>query len=444
MVVCLSPTRIGGFRLGLPRFFVSSRHRATLFAMTKTHKLVPDRQRDRHLQWACELTGLPTGAGREHRVVKWVRDWVSRRPSIRMKRDRFGNLLLSMPGRSRGRGRPLIFTAHLDHPAFVVRRIVDDKTVHLEFRGGVHESYFDNGRIVIHAGDGTQRRARIVSHEKGKVFREAMAVVAGPGRRRVDGIEVSDLATWDLKPSRVTARGMMHSPACDDLAGAAAALSALDVLSKKRGWDGDVRVLLTRAEEVGFVGAIQACQSGIIPKNAQLIALETSRTFSDSPIGNGPIVRVGDRISVFHHGLTFLACQVAEKLVSDSDGRFTWQRKLMPGGACEATAFQAFGYEATSMCLALGNYHNQGKIDDLQAGTLKGRPRIAQEFVSVEDYHGLVLLLVASGWGLTGRNPRGKGKVMPTSDGAAQIRDRMHNLISERGFVLEEPEAKIT
>lgn len=413
----------------------------TLSAMTSALRIVSDAQRRRHIQWACELTGTPTGAGREHRVIQWVEHWAKRRRSIRIKRDRFGNLMLSLQGRARGRGRPLVFTAHLDHPAFVVSRILDHRRLRLDFRGGVDPAYFDSARIVIHSADGTSRRARIESHEKGTVFREAEAVLTG--RMRTDGIAVNDLATWDLRPPRITAGGLMESPACDDLGGAAAALSALDVLSGKRSWDGDVRVLLTRAEEVGFIGAIRACHSGLIPRHAQLIALETSRTFTDSPIGGGPIVRVGDRISVFHHGMTFLACQVAEQIVLRTGAGFRWQRKLMPGGACEATAFQAFGYEATSMCLALGNYHNQGEIDAFQAGRLKGKPRIAPEFVSVEDFHGLVLMLVASGLWLTGSQAAKTKVVFAGSDGASLIRDRMHNLISERGFVLEEPEAKI-
>ena len=35
----------------------------------------------------------------------------------------------------------------------------------------------------------------------------------------------------------------------------------------------------------------------------------------------------------------------------------------MPGGACEATAFSAYGYESTCLCLPLGNYHNMHDID---------------------------------------------------------------------------------
>jgi endoglucanase len=64
----------------------------------------------------------------------------------------------------------------------------------------------------------------------------------------------------------------------------------------------------------------------------------------------------------------------------------------MPGGTCEATAFCAYGHEATCLCLPLGNYHNMVDIDGVKAGR---RPaRVGPEYISVADYHGLVELLV--------------------------------------------------
>ena len=60
-----------------------------------------------------------------------------------------------------------------------------------------------------------------------------------------------------------------------------------------------VALLFTRSEEIGFIGAIGAAREGTVPKGARLVCLENSRSFPhDSPIGAGPIVRVGDRLSV--------------------------------------------------------------------------------------------------------------------------------------------------
>ncbi len=99
---------------------------------------------------------------------------------------------------------------------------------------------------------------------------------------------------------------------------------------------------------------------------------------------------------------------------------FTYQRKLMPGGTCEATAFASFGYESTCFCLPLGNYHNMRDIDAVQAGR---RPaRVGPEFIALDDYHGLVELVVLCAEQLDG-NP-------------SAMRDRMESLYRERSFVL--------
>src|SRR5690606_37731588 len=104
-------------------------------------------------------------------------------------------------------------------------------------------------------------------------------------------------------------------------------------------------------------------------RGSRLIALENSRAFPDSPIHAGPIVRVGDRVSVFSPELTGAVAQVAQTIAGgpatptasqkQSDmPTWKWQRKLMAGGACEASVFCAMGYQATCVCLPLGNYHN--------------------------------------------------------------------------------------
>jgi endoglucanase len=78
--------------------------------------------------------------------------------------------------------------------------------------------------------------------------------------------------------------------------------------------------------------------------------------------------------------------------------KFKWQRKLMAGGACEATAFSAFGFQSTCLCLPLGNYHNMQAIDEVQAGR---RPaKVGREFISVEDLHGLIEMLEVVAGGL--------------------------------------------
>ncbi len=152
-----------------------------------------------------------------------------------------------------------------------------------------------------------------------------------------------------------------------------------------------VALLFTRSEVFGFIGAIGASREGTTPAGTRLVCLESSRSFpQDSPIGAGPIVRVGDRLSVFTPELTNRVSDIAAAHLKTTPA-FRFQRKLMPGGACEATAFASYGLASTCVCLPLGNYHNMQDIDGVAAGTTKAR--VGREFISVNDYHWLIELL---------------------------------------------------
>jgi endoglucanase len=335
---------------------------------------------DRHQQWLTELTELPTVAGHEDRVVEWIERWAARRKDVRMDRDRAGNVTLRSSVRTRK--QPVVLTAHIDHPGFVVTSVDRSRRVGVEFRGGVHGPYFDDARVdLFDAGDGVHRGTLVDFDHKtstGAVRLDRRASALAPG----------DIGRWAFSKRSLGDRdGTLYAPGCDDLAGAAAVLSAFDVIRKSAP---QVRVLLTRAEEVGFIGAIAACKLGTIPDNASLIVVENSRAFRRYPVGSGPVVRVGDASTVFDQHLTNRVTRLVRTYVESHEG-VLWQRRLMDGGSCEATAFGAYGYRATSLSLALGNYHNMVDIDGVLAG---GRPaRVGPEYVSLGDFHTLVELL---------------------------------------------------
>jgi endoglucanase len=64
---------------------------------------------------------------------------------------------------------------------------------------------------------------------------------------------------------------------------------------------------------------------------------------------------------------------------------FEYQRALMGGGTCEATAYQEFGLQTAAVCIALGNYHNCADHN-----------RIRAEYVNISDACGMVDLLAAA------------------------------------------------
>ncbi len=327
-----------------------------------------------------EITNIPTAAGQEWRVIDWIEAWTKRQGGITLKKDRFGNLLLTQTRKSSK--KPIYITAHLDHPAFIVRKQIDELHLEMEFRGGVNDAYFVGAKVEVFDNEDNGYVGTIQSLDaKAKPFKRVVVKL----KKGVAGILLKDdIARWHFKPP-IVKNGLLHAPACDDLAGVAAALCALDKIKKLPAL-GNVGVLLTRAEEIGFVGAIAAAKHRSVPKSSRLLCLETSRSFPESPIGGGPILRVGDKTSVFGPELTNAATEIM-----NTHKKFAWQRKLMPGGTCESTAFCEYDYLSTCLCLALGNYHNMKDIDGVLQ---KNKPaKVAPEIISVNDFHGLVEML---------------------------------------------------
>ncbi|MSR69449.1 MAG: hypothetical protein EXS17_03795 [Phycisphaerales bacterium] len=373
-----------------------------------------DRTTRRDELWLLELTSTPTAAGREERVMVWIDQWLApRRARLDIRRDDAGNFLIQRKDRSRT-AQPIIFTAHLDHPAFVVVTAPSTigsaaarRTAQLEFRGGVNDPYFVKARIEVIDYSGSRHAATITTLDAAaKPFKRVTVRFDAPPAPNT--IAVGDIGRWLLPAVRIAMRELpplataganrltrvIETHACDDLAAVAAACAAFDRLLKNKA-AANLGLLFTVAEEVGFIGAIHAARSKFIPKNARLICLENSRSFpNDSPIGAGAIMRVGDRLSVFTPTLTneLSKCFTAHAKKTPA---FQWQRKLMAGGACEATAFAAYGFESTCLCLPLGNYHNMKDIDGVAAGK---RPAVIDcEFVAVSDFHALIeMLLVAT------------------------------------------------
>ena len=327
-------------------------------------------------RWLVDLTHLPTTSGHEDRVVRWVTRWVQRRDDLRIRTDAAGNLLITIKGRKRR--SPVIATAHMDHPGWIAEA-VEGRFVTARFMGGVMRPYFDAAPVVFFDDSGAEIRGVVEEYDDR----------VGTIRMSKTGVDVGDIGRWWFDKRSLGAKGgLLRAPGCDDLAGVAASLAALDKARRKAQLN-HFGVLLTRAEEEGLLGAIAACELGTIPDGSRLLSIETSRSFPDSPIGGGPVIRVGDRSSLFDADLTNQLTDAVRK------AKIPHQRKLMAGGTCEATAFGAYGHHATGLCLPLGNYHNMVDIDGVAAGSAAGV--LGPEEISFDDFDGLVdLMLVAA------------------------------------------------
>ena len=336
----------------------------------------------RWLDIARGLQSQPTAPLMEAHPTRHIERFVKRRKGLTLTKDASGNLLVRFQPKSLEAAPPLVMVAHLDHPGWFIKA-AKDKDVELEFRGGVLAEHVRPGRKITFFTEGSSAptgSGRIV-----EVGESSSRLTAG--RARVtDGVAKPEgFAMWDL-PEFSIRSGSIVSRVCDDLLGAAAALSVLDEIRALRGVAVPVWALFTRAEEIGFVGTLAAINEGYLPKESSILSLECSKVLPAAPQGDGVIVRVGDASSIFDPPLTQSLREAATELRA-KDATFKFQRKLMDGGSCEATAFCAMGYRASGLALPLANYHNMG-VDR------QGAPTIGPESVKASDFMSEVRLLI--------------------------------------------------
>lgn len=346
---------------------------------------------ERWLQIARGLLEQPTASLLEHLPLSFVRAFSAERPALSLEEDAVGNLVVSYRGPEAPRGSAPVLVAHLDHPGFAIDGVedaVEGATATLSFRGGVASAHVHRGEPVrFHVVGQVEPTAegRLVD------VREQQGRLRGAVAEVVEGVaHLGGFATWafpgfslasppasepDLEGDTIVAR------ACDDLLGAASVLCALDELASLRPPDAAVVGLFTRAEEMGFLGALEAIRLQTVAEEAPVVSVECSKALANAPQGEGPIVRVGDARTIFDPGLT----ERLEALASDAGIRH--QRRLMDGGTCEASAFSVAGYRSSGLALPLGGYHNMDLDGD-------GRPVIGPETVRVADFEALVRLLV--------------------------------------------------
>lgn len=311
----------------------------------------------RHLlELAESVLKIPTAPYHEHAVRAFV-EQQARQLGLPVERDHAGNVIVKY---RRGRaGVPLVFVAHMDHPGF--EALGGNRA---EFLGGVPPEWFPGARVKF-----------------GKVRTTVRRVLPGWSRRKVVELPVrlprGEFGTWDVPMFRVAA-GKLRALAIDDVLNVAVILATLAEV-KRRKIDTHIWGVFTRAEEVGFHGAVEIAKAGKIPRGALVVSLEMSKPRPGAKIGAGPVVRVGDRMTTFDPGGVYFFQEVARRSAIRA------QRCLMDGGTCEATAFAGLGYRACGLCLPLGNYHNVGSNRKIRA-----------EYVSVSDLSGLLELTVAA------------------------------------------------
>jgi len=390
------------------------------FALPRAHRgVLGDDDRVALLRVVTALLSTPTAPYFEDRMLHVVRALASEIPGVTLRSDEHGNLVAT---RGDTTTRTLAFSAHLDHPGFhpfLRRGRAPAATLH----GGVPTANLPGADLRFHDARSLRSiaTARIASAAHGDDDLVYVELEDVRGALTAESFGVFDLPDGIVRGSR------LHSRVCDDLLGAAAILVALAILARE-GHTRPLAGVFTRAEETGFIGCIGLLESGVLPKDVAVIGLECSPRRATAKVGLGPVVRVGDRMSVFDPELTHLL-QASASIVRARTPEFVSQRALMDGGSCESTAYNAWGVRAGGACLALGNYHNQGAQGGIEA-----------EFVDWNDLESLVVLLVeaARGFDVADATPAAQPRLLR---GFAREKERLAHSAAR---ILAKPQQNLT
>lgn len=348
-----------------------------------------------------ELLNVPTAPFREQAVrdfcVTQLQQW-----KIPHCQDRHGNLLVGVNSLeayerllNRRSSQPVrVFVAHMDHPGFHVTGRKSDGALAIRWFGGSPTRHLNGAKLWIADENGYIGRGKLQKpqlHKLGYCITQAELV---PDQRTLKCLpdDVRKLyGGFGFRKPVWLSGNRIYTKCADDLVGVFAILqTARKVFSRKPVRDSAFIGLLTRAEEVGFVGMMAHLESECLTKATRdlvVVSLEASRTLPQAEIGKGPIVRLGDRRSNFNPDATQLLSDLAERTLK---GRY--QRRVMDGGSCEATAATAFGLTTIGITVPLGNYHNEGYEGGADCKQYRGP---APEFVHRDDVQGMVSLCQA-------------------------------------------------
>ncbi len=346
-----------------------------------------------------DVLSLPTAPYHEKAVETYIRSFAKKR-NLSVKADRYGNLVVRY--RKGKRPKPIALSGHMDHPGFEVLD-ADGRDLTARWLGACDPQHFPGSRVTLISG-GREIPGKVTSTLDGE---RIFSIHAGSALPQVEGA----FGYWRLKPV-VFDGDLIRTKGADNLASCAAILAALDRLRSQEA-EADLWGVFTRAEEVGFMGAGGIVDAETLPKRVPIIVLETSKALPGAEIGNGPVIRVGDSISVFDPAVEYKVHTVAREL-REKKRKFRFQRQLMSGGACEATLYVLHGMTVGALAFPLGNYHNLG------------RRWPAAEYISASDMEGMVDLCV----GLALAPPSGEPRTPLKKRFTASFRTRKKRLLS--------------
>ena len=344
---------------------------------------------ERSIEILRELDSRPSSPFFEYMVAQYIVETI-KQMGVKVECDKFGNIIAHYDNFPSHRERdPIAFVAHMDHPGFEIIETSQEGFL-ARAMGGVPVASLKKPTPGVVFTPGGERIAGEIS---------PIDIVPGqeiPERKVHLNLQSDVVSTFPIPvvfdlPEFSLDEDTIRMRALDDLAGCASILVALEELVSNEE-KVDFYAVFTRAEEVGLIGARLLAYDEILPKETIIVSVESSPVIPGISQGEGPVIRTGDASATFDsEAERFLS--IGRLRVKEANTEFKYQRHLMRGGTCEATAFAHFGYRVTGIAFPLGNYHNATtKIGDPSGG-------VDLEYIDVSDYLGGIELIKQSAIG---------------------------------------------
>jgi endoglucanase len=348
------------------------------------------------LKQLISLLSLPTAPFRESHIQHFVTATLTE-AKIPFLEDPVGNIVVGTGSRAEYRAllrrrtqEPLrLFIAHMDHPGFHgVAWRTPGRRLKVQWYGGSPVRGINGTRVWLadvqgYVATGRFDKVRIGKHRH--AIETAEVALDKPLPAKVDPRTL--FGAFQFKQHCWRQGQRLYTKAADDLVGV---FTILELARRTRGRRAPFLGLLTRAEEVGFIGAIGHFELGWLADARRpllCVSLETSRALPGAIIGQGPVVRLGDRRTVFDAAGLKVLSDLARQVLPQAH-----QKRVMDGGTCEATAATVYGLPAIGLSVPLGNYHNQLLGDAVRAAKLNTP---APEYVAIDDIDGMITLCEA-------------------------------------------------
>lgn len=342
-----------------------------------------------------KLLSIPTAPFREQKILKFLDDTLNKH-NVPHFADPIGNIVVGAKDKRDYQGRlkrnpsPLfLFIAHTDHPGFQGEGWAGQRDLKVKWYGGSPNKHLKGAPVWV-SSDSTPMLPGILSkvslNKRGSAIANAVVRLDKNARKTLGDTSPQKLyGGFRFREPVWRKNKIFYTKAADDLVGSFAILT-LALQKTRKNFLG----LFTRAEEMGFIGTLEHLKLGWInnPRRKVIcVSLETSRQLPGAIVGKGPIVRLGDRATVFDpRGIEHLT-HLARKTLGKK-----FQRRIMDGGTCEGTAANAHGFPTMALSIPLGNYHNQS----FEGGPdSRGPLGPAPEFVHLGDVAGMIRLCTA-------------------------------------------------